>query len=146
MAAAVVAAVVFAMDVLPTRAVEEEEDATEPPVEFRRGWITPACWSTCGFIPLITSKRCSGFVLFRGADVSSGLVRIGLVDGRDLVSEGRGRDLGGREEGLEEEDLEEEGLEEEDKEGLEDDPKDVDGPSFVLRSENSRTLSNEGRR
>ena len=81
----------------------------------------------------------------RGADESSELVEIGLVDGRDLVSEGRGRDLGGREEGLEEEDLEEEGLEEEeDEESLEDDPKDVDGPSFVLRSENSGIWSNEG--
>ena len=83
-----------------------------------------------------------GFVLFRREDVSSGLVRIGLVDGRDLVSEGLGRDLGGREDGLEEEDDLEEGCLE-DKEGLEDDPNE---PSFVLRSENSRTLSNEGRR
>jgi len=139
-AAAAAAAAVFAMDVLPTR-VEEDEEATEPVVEFRRGWTTPACV----FMPLITSKSCSGFVLLRGgADESSGLVGIGLVDGRDLVPEGRGRDLGGREEGLEE-GLEEEGLEEdEDEEGLEDVPKDVDGPSFVLRRENSGIWSNEG--
>lgn len=97
-------------------------------------------------MPLITSKSCSGFVLLRGgADESSGLVEIGLVDGRDLVPEGRGRDLGGREEGLEEEGLEEVGLdEEEDEDGLEDVPKDVDGPSFVLRRENSGIWSNDG--
>lgn len=84
----------------------------------------------------------------------SGLVGRVLVDGLDLVSEGRGRDLGGRDEGLEEEDLEEEGLDEEsleeegldeeDEEGLEDGPKDVDGTSLVLRSENSGIWSNEG--
>jgi hypothetical protein len=87
---------------------------------------------------LITSKGCSGFVLLRGVDESSGLVRISLGDGLDLVSEGRGRDLGGREEGLEEGDMEE------DEEGLEDGPKDVDGPSLVLRSLNSGIWSNEG--
>jgi hypothetical protein len=83
--------------------------------------------------------------LLSGAEEVSGLVEVVLVDGLDLVSEGRGRDLGGREEGLEAEDLEEEGLdEEEDEEGLEDGPKDVDGTSLVLRSENSGIWSNEG--
>ena len=104
-------------------------------------------------MPLITSNSCAGFVLVRGPEEeSSGLVEIVLGDGRDLVSEGRGRDLGGREEGLEERDdleeeegLDEEGLdEEEDEEGLEAGPKDVDGPSLVLRSENSGIWSNEG--
>ena len=47
------------------------------------------------------------------------------------------------EEGLEE-DREEEGSDEEDEEGLEDDLKDVNGPSFVLRRENLGIWSNNG--
>jgi hypothetical protein len=40
-AVAAAAVTVFAMDVLAIR-VEEDEDATDPAVEFRRGWTTPA--------------------------------------------------------------------------------------------------------
>ena len=92
-------------------------------------------------MPFITSKICSGFVLSREGVELSGLLVAVLFDGRDLVSEGRGRDLGGRDEGLEEQDLDGEDLEEE---GLDDSPKEVDGTSFVLSRENPGIWSNEG--
>jgi len=145
-AAVATATAAFVVDVLTTRVEEVEEDATEPAVEFLRGCTAAFC-STCVFMHLITSNRCSGFVLLRRADEDgeSGLVAIGLFDGRDLVSEGRGRDLGGREEGLDERGREEvEGLEEDEEEGLDDGPKDVDGPSFVLRREKPGIWSKEG--
>lgn len=157
--AAAAAWTALGMDVLVARREEDDEEATEPPpavvvvVESRRG--PAAC------MPLITSNSCSGFVLWGTAELSGLAATIGLLDGLDLVSEGRGRDLGGLEEGLEdEEDLEEEdegldideeadedGLnneEEADEDGLED-PNDVEGPwSFVLRRENSGIWSNDG--